>query len=111
VTADRVLLFVFLAVAICVMAVLLYMMVIEAIEEYENRYRGRRRSVEAEWRIQQIGSDARAQMWEEATRHREDGGGGSQSRVGALPRRLPPWWWSASGCASLLGSLHRFCRH
>ena len=35
-------------------------------------YRGRRRSVEAEWRIQQIGSDARAQMWEEATRHRED---------------------------------------
>jgi hypothetical protein len=74
-TAERILAAVVLIVAILTLVVALYVMTIEAIEAYESRYRGRRRSVEAEWRIQQIGSDARAQMWEEATRHREDGGG------------------------------------
>lgn len=74
-TAQRVLAVIVLIVAICILAVALYVMVMEAVEAYENRHRGRRRSVEAEWRIQQIGSDARAQMWEEATRHRENGGG------------------------------------
>jgi hypothetical protein len=73
--AERILAVVVLIVAVCTLAVALYVMTIEAIEAYEHRYRGRKRSVEAEWRIQQIGSDARAQMWEEATRHREDSGG------------------------------------
>ncbi len=74
-SAELVLVLIFTVVAICVLIAIGYEVVIEAFEAYENRYRGRRRSVEAEWRIQQIGSDARAQMWEEATRHREDGGG------------------------------------
>ena len=74
-TAERILAVVVLIVAICILAVALYVMAIEAIDAYENRYRGRKRSVEAEWHIQQIGSDARAQMWEESSRHRENGGG------------------------------------
>jgi len=63
-----------LILALLAVAAALYCMTIEAIEAYENRDRSRKRSVEAEWRIQQIGSDARAQMWE-ATRRRDDGGG------------------------------------
>jgi hypothetical protein len=74
-TAEKMLAVVVLIVAFCILAVAFYVMVVEAIEAYEIRDRGRRRSVEAEWRIQQIGSDARAQMWEEATRHHENGGG------------------------------------
>ncbi len=73
-TAERILAVVVLIVAICILAVAFYVMAIEAIVAYENRHRGRRRSVETEWRIQQIGSDARAQMWE-ITRHCENGGG------------------------------------
>jgi hypothetical protein len=73
-TAEKILAVVVLIVAISILAVAFYVMAIEAIEAYENRHRRRRRSVETEWRIQQIGSDARGQMWEEATRHRENGG-------------------------------------
>ena len=74
-TAERFLAVIALVVAICMLCVALYLTFFEAVEAYENRYRGRRRSVEAEWRIQQIGSDARAQMWEEVTRNRKNGGG------------------------------------
>ncbi len=45
------------------------------LEAQRGRDRRSRNSVEAEWRIHQIDSDARAQMWDEITHHRESGGG------------------------------------
>lgn len=70
--AERILGLIVMMLGVIGMAAGLYAMVLEA---QEGRRRSRSRSVETEWRIQQIGSDARAQMWEEATRHRENGGG------------------------------------
>jgi hypothetical protein len=47
-TAELVLVVIFTVVAICVVIAIGYEVMIEAFETYENRYRGRRRSVEAD---------------------------------------------------------------
>lgn len=62
------------SVLLVVLVTLVTMTMAEELDEYRRRRWARRRSVEAEWRIHQIGGDARARMWDEVTRHHESGG-------------------------------------
>jgi|NGEPerStandDraft_6_1074524.scaffolds.fasta_scaffold15855_3 hypothetical protein len=60
-----------LALAVTVLACVID----QEVRRFQERKQTARRALEAEWRIHQIAADAKAQMWDEVTRHREDGAG------------------------------------
>ena len=63
---------IFISVALVTLLALAISILGEELDNYRNRtVRRRRRSIEAEWRIHRIGSDARTQMWDEASQRQQ----------------------------------------
>ena len=71
----HVLVIILLVLCLVILVVATVFGVIQEMDKYRERRWTARRAIESEWRIHQIKSDARSQMWDEVTRQRESDGG------------------------------------